>query len=47
VPNASGYGIAKDKFNSTSFDAIETSAIRMEVKLRDNFSGGILEWRVE
>ena len=47
VPNTSGYGVAKDKFNATTFDAVETSAIRLEVRLKPNVSGGILEWRVE
>ena len=45
--NASGYGVEKDKFNATTFDAIETTAIRLEAKLKQNVSGGILEWRVE
>jgi hypothetical protein len=47
VAHASGYGLEKDRFNRVSFDAIETSAIRLEVKLRPGFSGGILEWRAE
>jgi hypothetical protein len=28
-------------------DAVETTAVRLEVRLRPGFSGGILEWRVE
>jgi hypothetical protein len=47
VPNASGYGVDKDKFNAVTFDAIETKAIRLEVKLKENYSGGVLEWKVE
>jgi hypothetical protein len=47
VPNASGYGVDKDKFNSVTFDSIETKAIRLEVKLKPNYSGGVLEWKVE
>jgi hypothetical protein len=47
VTNASGYGLEKDKFNWLTFDPVETSAIRLEVRLRKGFSGGILEWRVE
>jgi hypothetical protein len=35
-----------DRFNATTFDAIETDALRIEVQLQKNFSGGILEWRV-
>jgi DUF1680 family protein len=47
VPNPTAYGLDKDKFNTTAFDAIETTAIRLEVKLKPSVSGGILEWRVE
>jgi DUF1680 family protein len=47
VGHASGYGIEKDRFNTTTFDAIEAKAIRLEVRLRDGVSAGILEWRVE
>jgi DUF1680 family protein len=47
VSNASGYGVEKDKFNVTTFEPTATTAIRLEVKLKENFSGGILEWRVE
>jgi DUF1680 family protein len=46
VANPSGYGTATDQFNVTTFDAVETDALRIEVQLRDGFSGGILEWRV-
>jgi hypothetical protein len=41
------YGTDKDKFNRVTFDAVETTAIRLEVRLSEGFSGGILEWRVE
>jgi hypothetical protein len=47
VTKASGYGLAKDRFNRVSFEPIETRALRLEVHLRPGFSGGILEWRVE
>jgi len=47
VPGASGYGVEKDKFNAVTFEAIETKAIRLEVKLKENDSGGVLEWKVE
>jgi DUF1680 family protein len=47
VTNAGDYGLAKDRFNRTTFDRVETTAIRLEVRLRPEFSGGILEWRVE
>src|SRR5262249_9399701 len=46
VSGAGAYGTDKDKFNRLTFDAVETTAIRLEVKLEEGFSGGILEWRV-
>jgi hypothetical protein len=47
VSGATGYGVAKDRFNTVTFDGIETTGIRLEVKLKEQVSGGILEWRVE
>ncbi|MEX2186468.1 MAG: beta-L-arabinofuranosidase domain-containing protein [Pirellulales bacterium] len=46
VENASAYGVEKDKFNAVKFDEVETDALRIEVKLRDEVSSGVLEWRV-
>jgi hypothetical protein len=47
VPNATGYGVEKDTFNKVSFDPVETAMLRIEAKLQDEVSGGILEWRVK
>jgi hypothetical protein len=47
VSNASSYSIEKDKFNSVRFDLVQTTALRLEVQLQQDFSGGILEWRVD
>jgi len=47
VKNASAYGVEKDKFNAVTFDAVKTSALRLEVQLQNDCSGGILEWRVQ
>jgi DUF1680 family protein len=47
VPNPSEYGVKKDCFNHVTFERVEATAIRLEVKLRPGFSGGILEWKVE
>jgi hypothetical protein len=44
VPNAGGYGVEKDKFNKVSFEPVQTAAMRLEVQLQPDFSGGILEW---
>jgi DUF1680 family protein len=46
VAKPSGYGVEIDKYNVTTFDEVETDALRIEVQLRENFSAGILEWRV-
>jgi DUF1680 family protein len=41
------YGTALDAENSVTFRPVTTAALRLEVKLRPGFSGGILEWRVD
>lgn len=47
VSNASGYGVKAGTFNSVTFDPVTTSALRLEVQLQPEYSGGILEWCVE
>ena len=47
VPNGSGYGTAKDTYNRTTFDPVTTTGLRMTVELQPEFSGGILEWKVD
>ena len=47
VENAGVPGIEMDRFNRVTFKPVETTALRIEAKLRDGWSGGILEWRVE
>ncbi len=39
--------VTKDKFNRFTFDSVTTDALRIEVELQKDFSGGILEWKVE
>ena len=39
--------MAKDKFNQATFDPVETTALRLEVQLLPDVSGGILEWQVK
>jgi DUF1680 family protein len=46
VSGASEYGVERDRFNRVTFDCLETTALRLEVELRPNCSGGVLEWRV-
>lgn len=38
--------IVKDGWSEVSFDPIQTQGLRLEVQLRPNWSGGILEWQV-
>ncbi|HEV2970728.1 MAG TPA: beta-L-arabinofuranosidase domain-containing protein [Pirellulales bacterium] len=47
VPHAAGYPVEIDRFNRVSFDPVQTKALRIEVQLQPNWSGGILEWRVD
>ena len=47
VANAKLEPVAKDKFNQAIFDAVDTTAVRLEVQLQPDVSGGILEWRVK
>jgi len=45
VPNPSPFEVAADRFNTVRFDAVSTDALRLEVRLQEGFSGGILEWQ--
>jgi DUF1680 family protein len=47
VAHAAGYPVEIDRFNRVNFDPIQTTALRIEVQLQPDWSGGILEWRVE
>jgi DUF1680 family protein len=47
VAGATEYGTAVDRFNRVTFDPVETTALRIEVQLQPEFSGGILEWKLE
>ncbi len=46
VPGATDFGVKKDAWNNVQFPAIETTALRIEVQLQPEFSGGILEWKI-
>ena len=41
------FGTALDKPNRVEFEPVQTTGLRIEVELKPNFSGGILEWKVE
>ena len=36
-----------NNYNRVTFDRIETTALRLQVQLQPNASGGVLEWRVK
>jgi len=40
------YGVQKDQFNTVAFKPVKTKQLRMEVQLQENYSGGVLEWRL-
>jgi DUF1680 family protein len=46
VPNASGLGVVGDRYNTTTFDEVRTSRLRLEIDGDDTFSTGILEWKI-
>jgi len=40
------YAAKKDESNSVRFEEVRTDGLRLEVKLQDQYSGGVFEWRV-
>ena len=46
VAGASEYGVKMDQFNRVTFTPVRTTALRIEVQLQADWSGGILEWKV-
>ncbi len=46
VGNPSGLGVAEDQYNTTTFDEVTTSKLRLEVDSNGTYSTGILEWKV-
>jgi hypothetical protein len=47
VRNSITSDLAKDRWNLMAFQSVKTSALRIDVELQPEFSGGILEWRVK
>lgn len=41
------YGTEKDCYNRLCFEPVETTALKLQAKLRDGESGGVIEWKVE
>ncbi|HXS67395.1 MAG TPA: beta-L-arabinofuranosidase domain-containing protein, partial [Candidatus Polarisedimenticolia bacterium] len=46
VKNASGLGVARNTFNTTTFDEVRTTKLRMEIDSAGELSTGVLEWKV-
>jgi hypothetical protein len=44
LTKGSTFGTALDAFNKVRFESVNTRELRLEVKLKPEFSGGILEW---
>jgi hypothetical protein len=40
-------GTARDQYNRLESPPVENDALRIEVQLQPELSGGILEWKVE
>jgi hypothetical protein len=47
VKTITNYEIAKDKYNSVTFEAVKTTALKLEVQLPVDNAAGIHEWIVE
>ena len=47
VSNPSGFGVEFFKFNETTFDAVKTKGLRIEIQSQKEWAGGIYEWEVK
>lgn len=47
VKNLTPYEVSKDKYNTVKFEPVKTKALRLEVKLPEEFATGIHEWSVK
>lgn len=47
VTPGSQCGCEKDRYNTLTFDPVETSKLRLVVRFQPEFSAGILEWKVD
>jgi hypothetical protein len=46
VTASTPYSVEKDRLNTVHFNAVTTSAVRLEVTLQHDWSAGVLEWDV-
>ncbi|MGC4036987.1 MAG: glycoside hydrolase family 127 protein [Chitinophagaceae bacterium] len=47
VKNTTDYVIEKDKYNEVKFEAVTTTAMKLEVKLPAEYATGIHEWKIK
>jgi hypothetical protein len=47
VEASDDYGVETDKFNKVTFKPIATTSLRLALQLQPEWSGGILEWRID
>ena len=47
VAGAWEFAALPNRYNKVTFEPIQTTALRIEVQLQPEWSGGILEWRIE
>jgi DUF1680 family protein len=47
VSGTTEYGVKMDQYNHVGFAPVTSTSLRIEVQLQPDWSGGILEWRVE
>lgn len=46
VPNVAGLGVLGGQYNTTTYDEVTTSRLRLEFDGKEAFSTGIIEWKV-
>lgn len=46
VDNQTPYTTGKDRFSRVEFTPVRTTGIRLEIQLKEEYSAGILEWKV-
>lgn len=47
VPGNPAFGTSPDTFNRTSFEPVQTTALRIQAQLKPDYSAGILQWKVK
>ncbi len=47
VPHPSGYGVALNQYNETTFDPVTTTELKMEIQFQKDRCGSVIRWRVE